>query len=320
MDRRVNFLLSTIIGFIFALGFCHVAKAFEGKPHPQIHFGTLPVIQTLPLYVAAEKGYFKDEGVDVELIQFNSAMEKDIALSAGQIDGYFGDMMTPMVLRANHTPVKIIAENFNTTGPNRMFAIMAAPDLSDATLLDVCRSGVACASNTILDYLKSKLVESENISPMDVKTIEVKNIPIRLQMLITGQVSGAMLPEPLITLAEMKGARVLADDAHLGVSSTILAFDMAFLDDHPEAVRAFCRASNQAVEFINRHPEKARPIMNQNCRIPEPLKKTFRMPKFPKLKVPDRTLTMDVYHWLCEKQIIVKKMTFDQMVENGHFF
>ncbi len=95
-------------------------------PPPPIRFGTIPVLQSLPLFVASEKGFFKEQGLIVDIVLFNSAMEKDIALSAGQIVGYFGDMLTPMVLQANGTNVRMVATNFNTTNEQRMFAVLAS--------------------------------------------------------------------------------------------------------------------------------------------------------------------------------------------------
>ncbi len=100
----------------------------------KVRFGTLGVIQALPLYVAAEKGFFNQKGVQVELVNFNSAMEKDVALTAGQISGYFGDLMTPMVLNANGTPLSMVATVFNTTGSQRTFAILAPPGAPAKTL------------------------------------------------------------------------------------------------------------------------------------------------------------------------------------------
>ena len=84
-----------LVATVFSMhGFWGCSPSGQDKggksPSVTIQFGTLPVIQALPLFVAAEKGYFKDAGLDVELVPFNSAMEKDVAMSAGQISGYFG--------------------------------------------------------------------------------------------------------------------------------------------------------------------------------------------------------------------------------------
>ena len=75
--------------FLSVLG-ADIARAGE---KPDVRFGTLPVLQALPLHVAQEKGFFDEAGIKVELIPFNTAAEKDIALTTKNIDGYFGDLL-----------------------------------------------------------------------------------------------------------------------------------------------------------------------------------------------------------------------------------
>src|SRR5208337_5046378 len=108
------------------------------------------------------------------------------------------------------------------------------------------RAGVAVSSNTILDFLTTKFLLSKGVPMSEAHLVEMKNIPIRLQMLLGGQVAAAVLPEPLATLAESKGARALADDAGTGLSSTVLAFNETFLNASPERARAFLRAVDRA--------------------------------------------------------------------------
>jgi len=284
----------------------------------KLRFGTLGVIQALPLFVAAEKGFFNEKGIQVELVNFNSAMEKDVALTAGQISGYFGDLMTPMVLRANATPVSMVATLFNTTGSQRMFAILSPPGGAQKTLAQVAKDGIAGSSNTIIEYVTARILEGQKIPVNSLNMIEVKNIPIRLQILLSGQAAGAALPEPLVTLAEMKGARVLADDAGKGISSTVLVFLDRFLKEFPKTVQSFLAGVSEAAAFINKHPEEARPIMNRYCQVPEPLHQRFAIPQFPKPTVPDAAHVMDVYQWLKQKGIIRTEMTYKQMVADGY--
>ena len=290
----------------------------SAKSSPVIQFGTLPVIQALPLFVAAEKGYFKEAGINVELVPFNSAMEKDVALSAGQISGYFGDMITPMVLTANGTLVKIVATYFNTKNEQRMFAILAAPKYPSKDLQAIAAAGIACSSNTMLEYLMVRLLEKKNIPANKINLVEVKSIPIRLQMLMSDQVPAAILPEPLVTLAQMKGARVMIDDSGTGMSATVLVFNDQFIAKNPEMVTAFLGAVQKANDFINQNPEQVRPIMNRECKIPEPLQQSFTIPKFPKLNVPQSEEVMDVYKWLREKNVIKTEMTYGQFVAEGY--
>ena len=283
-----------------------------------IRFGTLPVVQALPLFVASEKGYFDEQGIKVELIPFNSAMEKDVALTAKEISGYFGDMMTPMVLNGNKIPVKMVATIFDSMSKQRTFAILASADSSGKALKDLAELGIAVSSNTIIDYITCKILSLNNVSPKNLRIIEMKNIPIRLQMLLTGQVPAATLPEPLVTLAEKKGATVVADDAGKRISPIILAFRFDFLQKHPAEVRKFVAAVSKASSFINKNPKDARSIMNRSCRIPKPLQQSFSMPVFPEPQVPEHEQVMDVYHWLRQKKVINKNMVFKDMVSDEY--
>jgi NitT/TauT family transport system substrate-binding protein len=315
-----NFGMIIIISLAFVgLWGCSPAGQEKGaKPSPPIQFGTLPVIQALPLFVAAEKGYFKEAGLNVELVPFNSAMEKDVAMSAGQISGYFGDMITPMVLTANGTLVKIVATYFNIKNEQRMFAILAAPKYRKKDLQSLASAGIACSSNTMLDYLMTKLLGKKGIAANKINLVEVKSIPIRLQMLMSDQVPAAILPEPLVTLAEMKGARAIIDEKGTGMSPTVLVFSDQFLAKNPDTVKAFLKVVQKANDFINQNPDQVRPIMNRECKMPEPLHQSFTIPQFPKLNVPRNEEVMDVYTWLREKNVIKTEMTYGQFVAEGY--
>jgi NitT/TauT family transport system substrate-binding protein len=311
----VAFILLLSLSITFPL---QARESKDGKAPPEISFGTLPVLQALPLFVAAEKGFFKDQGLSVNLVRFNSAMEKDVALSAGRLSGYFGDIMTPVVLKANKTPVKMIATIFNTPKTQRMFAVIASPKHLNKSISELASEGIAVSSNTVMEYLVERLLKAQSI-PMDrIKLIEIKNIPIRLQMLLSGQIPAAILPEPLATLAEQKGGKAVIDDAGAGLSATILAFNEGFLADYPSAVKSFLVAVDRASQYINTHHNEVRSIMNRECRIPEPLQTAFPIPEFLKLTLPDNNQVMDVYRWLQGKKIVKTELRYNQMVADGY--
>ncbi len=292
--------------------------AFPGSARAadKIVFGVLPVMQALPLFVAQEKGLFADEGVEVELIPFRSGLEKDAAMAARQTQGYFGDMLTSIILGANQMPVSMVATIFNTTGDQRMFAVLAAPGTGKPSLTDLARKGIAGSSNTVIEYVTAKLLEKETPGA-DLNMIETKNILARMPMLLQGQVAGAVLPEPLVTLVEGKGATVVADDRGLGITPTTLLFTRDLIEKNTDAVRAFLRAVSRASALINQDQEMARPIMIKYARIPEPLQQSIAIPLFIPPAVPDKDLVMDVYNWLNEKGVLKSELTFDEMVRGG---
>lgn len=278
-----------------------------------IAFGVLPVMQALPLFVAQERGLFADEGLDVDLVVFNSGLEKDAAMAAGSTEGYFGDMLTSIILGANQVPMRMVATVFNTTGDQRMFAVLAAPGTGKPSLTELADRGIAGSSNTVIEYVTSRLLERE--SPGQRLTmIETKNILTRLPMLLQGQVPGAVLPEPLVTFAEAKGATVVADDRGLGITPTVLVFSQEFIQGNTDKVRAFLRGVSRAAELITRSPEAVRPIMVRRARIPEPLQQSISIPVFKAPSPPDDRLVMDVYRWLREKGVLKARLTLEEMV------
>jgi NitT/TauT family transport system substrate-binding protein len=320
VPRILLYAVVLIAGFLVAVPFVFSFDASsKGKESGVvIRFGTLPVLQALPLFVAAEKGYFREQGINVELITFNSAMEKDVAITSGQISGYFGDMLTPMVLSANKVPVKMVATIFSTPKTRRMFAIVSSPASGDKGLKELAQAGISVSSNTILDYLTTRLLELKGIQAGHAKTIEIKSIPIRLQMLLAGQVPAAILPEPLVTLAEARGARVLVDDAGTGFSPTVLVFNEKFLLGNPLAVKSFLAAVEKASLYINKNHAEVRATMNRECKVPEPLKQTFPIPGFPRLERPVAAQVMDVARWLQRKGITKSELEYPQVVADGY--
>jgi NitT/TauT family transport system substrate-binding protein len=279
----------------------------------KISFGVLPVIQALPLYVAADRGLFSNEGIEVELVTFKSGLEKDAAIAAGKTQGYFGDMLTSIILGANQVPMRMVATVYNTTGDQRMFAVLAAPGKDKTNLSRLAQEGIAGSSNTVIEYVTEKLLQRESPGA-DLKIIETKDILARIPMLLGGQVPGAVLPEPLVALAESKGAVVVADDRGLGITPTTLLFTQQFIDEKPEVVKAFLRATTKASNLISRDPESVRSIMIKYTRVPGPLQQSFQVPRFDPPSAPEERLVMDSYNWLRSKGILKNELTLNQMV------
>lgn len=307
MDRivAVTMLYLTVLLTLLSPG-----RLLAAEP---ISFGVLPVIQALPLYVAADKGFYGEEGLEVELVTFRSGLEKDAAMAAGKTQGYFGDMLTSIILGANQIPMRMVATVYNTTGDQRMFAVLAAPGTGGTNLVELAQKGIAGSSNTVIEYVTEKLLERESSGP-DFIMIETKDIMARVPMLLSGKVPGAVLPEPLVTLAESRGATVVADDRGMGITPTTLLFSQDFLEKRPGEVRAFLRATTKASNLISREPESVRPIMVKYTRVPGPLQQTFEVPKFDPPSVPEKNLVMDSYMWLRNKGILKKELTFEQIV------
>jgi len=255
--------------------------------------------------------------LDVELVMFNTAADKDIALVSGAIDGYFGDLFTPVVIEANGNDISIVASNYNTQFDRRMFGVLSRPN-SDVKSCDQLKNvQVAISSNSIIEYLTESLLKQNGLDTTEIDYVEVKNIGLRMQMLMSGQIDAATLPEPLVSAAVAAEATRLADDQELVTSQTVLIFRKVFLTANPTNVTNFLTAVSEANEYINKHPDDVRPIMTTNIRLPEPLKDKYPVPKFPELKIPDSLSIKLAIDWLDEKNILNNKPIYDELIDGS---
>jgi NitT/TauT family transport system substrate-binding protein len=138
-----------------------------------------------------------------------------------------------------------------------------------------------------------------------------------MQMLLSGQVEAATLPEPLVTAAIAKGATLLGDDSGLKGSQTVLVFAGTFLKERPDAVKAFLGAVNEANALINSQPDAVRGVMVEHVRLPDALKEKYPVPRFPQLHAPDKESVLSVAEWLKKRGIIQPTLTYEQVVDGS---
>lgn len=279
-----------------------------------LRFGILPVLDTLPLQVAATEGYFSKHGLTVELVTFDSALERDAAMQAGQLEGYFGDMVNTVLMVRSGVPMRMVSVAYASRPGQRQFALVGRPGL-DAASLDAMASGTVGLSNaTIMEYLLDLMEERGLVPPGRFERLEVKKIPVRMQMLLGGRLDLAILPEPLVTLAVSQGARVYVTDENLEVPLTVVGLLHRLLTDSSKTGEKFLLAYREALAALAKDPEKYRPLMAASCRIPDQLAATFRVPVFPEAGVPPEAAVERLLAWMRARGLVSQDLIAKDLV------
>lgn len=271
-----------------------------------LRMGILPVLDTLPLQVAVNEGLFEERGLEVELVTFSSALERDTAMQAGRLDGYFGDLLNTFLLIKAGVPMKLATISYATVEGQRMFALLRAPGLE--ALDDIPSVGLSKA--TVIEYLLDAMSGLDAVKDVNFERIEIKKIPIRLQMLLEGQLDSAVLPEPLVALAESKGASVLVTDETLDMPLTVLSLHEKFAGQ----AAGFLAAYDEAVTRLNAEPEKYRDLMAKTCRIPKPLAASFPVYTYPTSALPTQADVAPVMDWMIKKGMLDEPLAYDSVI------
>jgi len=259
----------------------------------KLRIGLLPIADTLLLRVADRDGYFAREGLIVELIPFQSAVEKDAAAVAAQLDGYFCELISVIVQRAAGLDFIAVASTSHTSPEARFFGLVTAPKSSARSLGDLEGRSLAVTRQSIVDFLADVFLENSG-QPADFMTRrDIRKIPVRLQMLLAGRVDAALFPEPLLSIAEQAGGRVLMDDRGLDMPLAMVALSGSKAT--PANVGALRRALARAAEAINRDPAAYVGLLTEARLIPPELAATFRPPVSDLDKVPNRLPSRELY-------------------------
>jgi len=94
MIKTKSLIKLTIISILASLilGACAPQKS---EP-VTLKLALLPVLDTLPIHVAAHEGYFEEQGLSIVLIPVSSAPERDSIVSAGEADGMLNEVVSTL--------------------------------------------------------------------------------------------------------------------------------------------------------------------------------------------------------------------------------
>jgi len=137
-----------------------------------------------------------------------------------------------------------------------------------------------------------------------------------MNLLASGQIQAATLPDPLSTLAIQSGASVVIDDtAHPEFGNSVVSFRASVLEDHPEAVRGFLSALERAIADVNADKTRWAGLLTERQLVPAPLIGSYEVPDFPPASVPSESQWADVVAWAQEQELITADVPYGNAVD-----
>jgi NitT/TauT family transport system substrate-binding protein len=307
----VIFLLVTTLGV--ACSVPSLSPADDGS----LKVGVLGILDTLPMYVADQEGYFKTQGIAVELVPFKSALERDTAMQAGQIDGMLNDLISAALLNKDADRVRVVRVAMRPAPGKAMFRLLAAPQGKARTINDLRGVEIGISKSTVIEYVTDSLLATGGLQPTDLAYSPVPDIALRLSSLIDGNLAAATLPEPMASLAIKQGARPLADDSQLTVGQSVLTFGLEAIRKKPATLRRFLAAYEDGARALNTTPAKYGSLLIDKGRVPEPVKDSFAMPPFPMASVPSESEVNAAVAWMVGKGLLNKAIPFAMIVDGA---
>jgi NitT/TauT family transport system substrate-binding protein len=202
---------------LVALCVLGLASITPAQAQDKVKVGVLKLTSSAPIFVGVEKGFFREFGVEPELVYFQAAAPIATALAAGQIDvGATGLTAALYNIVLGGQKLWIVADKGREWPGYPLIAIVVQKDLWDAgglrSIADLKgkRIGITQLGSTF-HYQLGNLLEKEGMTLADVKLLPLQAMTAALEALKGKQVDAIMLPQPFPATAESQGiGKILA--------------------------------------------------------------------------------------------------------------
>lgn len=210
--------------------------------------GATPTMDCLPLFIAQEKGWYKNDGVDIRIKLRNSHLDLDTLLAGGYIEGSATERTRARHLIDKGMALDYIAET-NLCWKlvtNKLNRIKQLSQLSDKMLAMTRLSATDSLADLVISKAKAK---------SDIYKIQINDVNIRLRMLLNNEMDAMFLPEPQATAARMNNHRPIADSLFAKTNVGVIAFRKEVLGDtlRRQQLKVFEKRYNEACDSINKY-------------------------------------------------------------------
>jgi NitT/TauT family transport system substrate-binding protein len=231
------------------------------------------VVDVAPLYLGIDKGFFEEEGLDVEPVVAQGGAAIIPAVVAGDQEIGFSNVVSLMLGQTQDLPVKIISQGIQATddpeNDTAAIAVKGDSDVQEPADLE----GKTIAINTLNNISQLTVTAALDSEGVDTSTINFVEVPLpdMVGQLEAGQIDAAGLVEPFVTTGKNAGQRmIIYDRVATEPEMTVATYftSDSYLEDNPDVVEAFVRAMNRSLEYATENPDEARQAIADYTEIP----------------------------------------------------
>jgi NitT/TauT family transport system substrate-binding protein len=181
----------------------------QPKPAP-VKIGLLKLTSSAPIFVGVEKGFFREFGIEPELVYFQAAAPIAAALAAGQLDvGATGLTAALYNIVLGGEKLWIVADKGREWPGYPLVAIVVQKEMWDGGLRSIRdlkgkRIGVTQLGSTF-HYHIGNILEKDGLTLTDVKIVPLQAMSATVEALKGKQVDAILVPQPFPAAAEAQG-------------------------------------------------------------------------------------------------------------------
>lgn len=260
-------------------------SAGKGLEKTTIKVASLPLVDDAALHIAVKEGYFKAEGLTVQVEPVQQSIQALPALTKGDVDVIAGANYVTFLMANEKGALKLRVLAEGATLKSNMMDVLALPKSNIKTAKDLEGKKVAVnILNNIQSLTLNQILKANNVDPTKIKYVAVP-FPQMAAALQSGQVDAIHAVEPFISDAQKKtGAKVVVDGgsdpvADMPISGYVSTSD--FTIKYPKTAAAFQRAIIKAQQLAATDRKVVEQVLPGYTKIDAQTAAIITLPGFP---------------------------------------
>jgi NitT/TauT family transport system substrate-binding protein len=316
--------LSAAIGVALALVLSVLAGSFAQTPKPtKVRIGEIgrgTDFAMMPITLADDKGFFKQEALDTEFINFKGGGELTTAFASGDIDlGGTGISTHSRGVTAG-VPAKIVSQMTHYPANWGLMVVPESPMKSLSDLKKGAKLGISRAGSQT-HFIGIVLAVQAGLKPDDITFVPLGTPQSNVSAMKAGQTDGFIGYSPTsITLQLKKEARMVADASKVlpNFSNYAIAATHKLIEQNPKAVSAALRATHRAIVWMKANPQETQKYMMKQLNLEPELAKAVYDTEIGNF-TPDGTIDMKGAEYVIDASVTYgfyeKKPTLKDVVD-----
>jgi len=216
-----------------------------------------------PLYVAQEKGFFKQLGIEVRMTILEDTASKGSALKAKRLDGVGTTADSQVIAASQGIPGVICLALDQSNGADGIVAVQ-----SIASVKDLKGKTVAVQPGFVSHFFLLYLLDEAGLSPKDV-TVQPFETGDAGAAFVAKRVDAAVTWEPWLSKAKERpdGKVLITSKEKPGLIVDVLAMRDDIIKNRPEDVKKLIKGWYMGVDYYVKNPAEATAIIAKNFKL-----------------------------------------------------
>jgi NitT/TauT family transport system substrate-binding protein len=251
----------------------------------KLKVGVIPIADVAPLYLGIEKGFFKEQNLEVtpQLAEGGAAITP--AVVSGELQFGFSNVISLLIAKSQGLPLQIVAQGVLAgTDPEEAWAdLLVLKDSGISSGKDL--EGKTIAVNTLKNICEVTIKASLEKEGVDVSTLKFTEVPFpdMNAALEAGRVDGACVVEPFVSqgkAGKAKGINPFYINTAPDLTVATYFTTQEYAEKNPEVVNGFVAAINKSLDYAQNNPDEVRKILLEYTQIPPEAAESITLPSW----------------------------------------